>query len=114
MISDYLELIQQNLKNLLLTNPGERVMDPRFGVGMSTFLFSPNIGVTYELIRGRIESQVNKYMPFLAIKEVLFSSEEDIDMEGTFVNIQIFYFVKPLSISGSLKLDRRLILSRVN
>jgi len=32
-------LIKQNLKMLLLTNPGERVMDPTFGVGLSAYLF---------------------------------------------------------------------------
>ena len=32
-------VIKQNFKNLLLTNPGERIMDVRFGVGLSRFLF---------------------------------------------------------------------------
>ena len=29
-----LQVVQQNLKMLLLTSPGERVMDPNFGVGI--------------------------------------------------------------------------------
>ena len=32
--------IKQNLKMLLLTIPGERVMEPNFGVGLKTYLFS--------------------------------------------------------------------------
>ena len=39
----YLEMINQNFKNLLLTNPGERIMDTRFGVGLSMFLFEQNM-----------------------------------------------------------------------
>ena len=35
-----LETTKQNFKNLLLTNPGERVMDTFFGVGLSRFLFA--------------------------------------------------------------------------
>jgi phage baseplate assembly protein W len=30
--------VNQNLKNLILTNPGERIMDPLFGVGLSQIL----------------------------------------------------------------------------
>ena len=33
------EAVRQNFKNLVLTAPGERVMDPQFGVGMRNFLF---------------------------------------------------------------------------
>ena len=34
-----LETIKQNLKMLLLTNPGERIMNSDFGVGVRVFLF---------------------------------------------------------------------------
>ena len=34
--------IQQNLKMVLLTSPGERIMDPNFGVGMKRYLFEQN------------------------------------------------------------------------
>ena len=33
------EAVRQNFKNLVLTAPGERVMDPQFGGGMRNFLF---------------------------------------------------------------------------
>jgi phage baseplate assembly protein W len=33
------ENTKQNLKNLIFTNPGERVMDPNFGVGFYNLLF---------------------------------------------------------------------------
>ena len=38
-IRDVTQLVKQNLKNILLTIPGERAMDPDFGVGVSTYLF---------------------------------------------------------------------------
>ena len=34
------DTIKQNLKMLILTNPGERVMEPEFGVGIMQYLFS--------------------------------------------------------------------------
>ena len=34
--------IKQNIKNLMLTSPGERVMISDFGVGLRNFLFQNN------------------------------------------------------------------------
>ena len=39
LIQDYKDLVKQNLKNLLLTIPGERIMDVDFGVGLRKYLF---------------------------------------------------------------------------
>ena len=36
MNKELVKAIQQNIKMLLLTVPGERVMDPDFGVGLKT------------------------------------------------------------------------------
>mgnify|MGYP000439218146 FL=1 len=39
---EYVELVQQNLKMILLTAPGERIMEPEFGVGLRNYLFQNN------------------------------------------------------------------------
>ena len=56
------ENVQQNLKNLLLTSPGERIMDVEFGVGVRNFLFENFKDVNLE---SKIYEQVSTYMPFL-------------------------------------------------
>ena len=66
------EEVKQNFKNLLLTAPGERMMNPDFGVGVRNFLFLPRQQITTEL-RQRIEGQVARYMPFLQIKKIQFN-----------------------------------------
>jgi len=56
------QAIVQNFKNLVLTNPGERIMDPDFGVGIREYLFElEGPGVKQEIIE-KINQQVNKYM----------------------------------------------------
>ena len=45
------EATKQNLKNLILTQPGERVMDPFFGVGIRSFLFEQDSEYLHELIK---------------------------------------------------------------
>jgi len=76
MITSYKTLIKQNLKMLLLTNPGERVMDPDFGVGMNRFLFSNFDQTTFNLIESRIGDQVAAYMPAIRILEIQFDASE--------------------------------------
>lgn len=71
------EVIKQNFKMLILTNPGERIMNPDFGVGLYGFLFE-NFGSELEIkITSKIMEQKNKYMPFLEIKQIEFKEGED-------------------------------------
>ena len=72
LIFSLAEEVKQNFKNLLLTAPGERMMNPDFGVGVRNFLFLPRQQITTEL-RQRIEGQVARSMPFLQIKKIQFN-----------------------------------------
>lgn len=86
-----LEVIQQNLKMILLTSPGERIMDPNFGVGMRRFLFEQNDSSTYSRIKAKIKRQVKEYMGYIDIVDVIFDSEvknENITANGLLVTIK--------------------------
>lgn len=67
-------LIKQNFKMLILTNPGERVMDPEFGVGIRQFLFENFNESTYTSIDVRIREQVSIYLPLISINEIEFGT----------------------------------------
>ena len=54
MIVGFKALIKQNIKMLLLTVPGERVMFPDYGVGLKTYLFSNFSGTVYAEIEDKI------------------------------------------------------------
>ena len=72
LIKTYKNLVSQNFKNLLLTSPGERMMDPHFGVGIRNFLFENDSEFLYSEISSEIDIQVRKYMPFIIVTDVLF------------------------------------------
>ena len=59
LIVSYKKEVKQNIKNLLLTSPGERVMNPDFGVGLRRFLFEQRELVIPQ-VRQRIDQQINK------------------------------------------------------
>ena len=64
---NYERINKQNLKNLILTSPGERMMDPLFGVGIRRFLFENRTDVLTKTIKNTIANQAKKYMPFITI-----------------------------------------------
>ena len=100
-------VVAQNLKNLILTIPGERIMDPDFGVGLKTFLFRENTEHVYGEIRAKLDSQVEKYMPFVEIEDVEFISSLDdpsnVSPNALFINIK--YHVIPLGLNDNLELN---------
>ena len=94
----YAEMVTQNLKMLVLTAPGERIMDPEFGVGIRNYLFEPNYSLTHEEIDLKIKSQVNKYLPFLDVKTVILGPDDIEAGNPNLLKIQIKYLIKPLQI----------------
>ena len=73
---NYMGVIKQNLKNLLLTEPGEKIMDPDFGVGLKKMLFEQNTTATHANMSAIIHQQVTKYMPFMFVDDVIYGDEE--------------------------------------
>ena len=75
MIKSFKKLANQNLKMLILTAPGERVMEPEFGVGIRNYLFEQFNSSTYAKIDDAIRRQVATYMPAIQIIGIEFSGE---------------------------------------
>ena len=98
-------VVLQNLKMIALTSPGERIMDPNFGVGIKQYLFEQNDSMTHNRIKARIINQVREYMPFVTIDEVSFSSEANnpnVMSNGLLVSIK--YYIEPIGVEGTLGL----------
>ena len=90
------EAVHQNVKMLILTSPGERVMDPDFGVGMRRFIFREDDEGVYDEIRAKIDEQVTKYLPFIEITGVFFSKPDPVyGFDESTLNIAIEYVILP-------------------
>ena len=72
MIKNIGPLVRQNLKMLILTNPGERIMEPDFGVGIRNFLFQNFHSGTIAEIDSRIREQTKKFLPVITIIGISF------------------------------------------
>ena len=66
-----IDQIKSNIKNLLLTKRGERLMHPTFGTDLYNALFNQNTDDLEMEIQGSIESAIAEWMPFVSIEEIL-------------------------------------------
>jgi len=100
----YKDFITQNLKMLLLTIPGERIMDPDFGVGLLRFLFENS---PYGEISTAVERQVARYMPFLEIENMIFNKVEDpLTSETHAITLSIKFKIIPLDLTEILEITQ--------
>ena len=105
----YKEMVQQNLKMLILTNPGERIMDPLFGVGLKTFLFEFNDPITYSKISAAIYEQVAKYLPFIQIIDIIIDGPiTKPGLDANLASIELSYKILPLDIEDVLNIIEEL------
>ena len=73
--------IKSNLINLLLTNKGERIMNPEFGADLKTVLFDDITEDLNSKIRDLINTNVSIFIPEVMITEI------DIDDSPDYNNI---------------------------
>jgi phage baseplate assembly protein W len=98
MLKTIPQLIRQNFKMLLLTNPGERIMAPSFGIGVKRFLFL-NYGEGMEAaLESRIKEQVSIYLPTVQIVTMQFIASPD----SNTMSLKIMYNIAGLGMSDSL------------
>jgi phage baseplate assembly protein W len=100
MIDEINTLIKQNLKMLILTNPGERVMIPDFGVGIRSYLFENFSDTIFVDISDAIKKQVAKYLPVIVISDIKFDSTA---VEYNTLSVQIAYSIPSLNIEDLLE-----------
>ena len=99
-LADVKESVRFNLKNIILTNPGERIMIPDFGVGIKAALFE---FVTFELldkIKQRITNQIRRYAPYITITQLLVNT---IDEQS--INIKMSYIIDFIQITDFIEID---------
>lgn len=98
------ESVRQTILNILLTRPGERLMRPQFGAGLTDFVHQPNNGTTRALIANLVHKAVAEWEPRISVSEVLVSTD---GTDPSQVHIEIRYRMRhsPLPQSLGLSLD---------
>lgn len=63
--------VAESLQLIIATSPGERVMRPTFGAGLSRFLFEPNTPATHRQITERITRAIERSEPRVQLESVV-------------------------------------------
>lgn len=101
------EMVPQDLKNLFLTIPGERIQIPDYGVGQIQFLFEPIVDESQlqSEIVSRATEQIDRYMPYIRLDHVEF----ELGPENSYTVLQmvrVYYTILPLDINDVQELTR--------
>ena len=101
---------RQNLKMIVLTNPGERMMDPDFGVGIRQYLFElENLGIQQDIITN-IHTQTNKYLNSVQVLDIRFTDGSSTPADAisiansNAIYVQILFKILPLDSVNVLSL----------
>jgi len=92
------EAIKESLKNLILTDRGERLMQPNIGSDVRASLFENATPVTLKILEERVRDVINNYEPRVSIIDINVTSLYDDNR----VQITIYFYVRnredPLSV----------------
>jgi phage baseplate assembly protein W len=79
-------------------------MDPQFGVGARRFLFENASTNVFESFKSKLLQQVQRYMPYLQIRNVKFvSSLDNSNVDENFLGIKISYFNTATGQMGTMR-----------
>ena len=97
------QVMKQNLRMLLMTNPGERIFEPDFGVGLHGFLFEVINDDLLDRVAERIKDQTDTYLPNIRLVAINFStSDENPSLAINEVQTFIRYEILPFNSSDTL------------
>ena len=64
------ELVKFHMTNLLLTNPGEKISDSSYGIGIKQMLFENMTTGTLNLWQDKITDAIQRYLPYINLNQV--------------------------------------------
>jgi phage baseplate assembly protein W len=71
------EAVKRSIRNLIFTKKYERLIDPKIGADIESFLFEPIDAITTMSIKKAIETTLKNYEPRASIQEVLVQADYD-------------------------------------
>ena len=86
--------VKSNLINLLLTSPGERLLNPNFGVGIRQYLFEQVIDKKF--LKNKITDGAQIYIPEIEIDDV-FIKRENLTTTPELHTVRISLYYKVLA-----------------
>ena len=71
------EAVKESIKNLILTDKGERLMQPQLGGNIRAMLFENNSPAVIKLVQEQIKDTIKQYEPRAELIDVIVKSQID-------------------------------------
>lgn len=105
-----IDQMNDNLRNLVMTEPGERLGFPSFGTRLKSLVKSPDNENLIEEVMEQITNTVSIYMPFVALQGFNSTVDRNNYNIGPVLNIDIKYSIPTLS-SNEINLNIKLLIN---
>ena len=87
------EQIKSNIKALLLTEKGERLMQPTFGSDLRKCLFEPMTSNLDSIIEDSITEAINTWMPYVTIESIVYDTDNTLKDRNR-IDLELKYSLK--------------------
>jgi uncharacterized protein len=86
---DYAQHVEQMIKQVLLTSPGERINRPDFGCGIRRMVFAPNVSSADQLLRVMILESLERWLAAVIVVDTV-----EVSAAAETLNIRLIYALK--------------------
>ena len=94
-MSELTDVVEQNIRMVLLTNEGERIFNSEFGAGLQRYLFLSEVEVLrgvpgddgYPPIKNHIMNNLQTYVPYITVENL------EVTVADSLLKVSFKYFV---------------------
>lgn len=79
--------IKSKILHIIFTPKGQRLRRPDFGTDLIRFIFEPNDGETWDMIKNQIRTQISMYLPEVTFNDISIIHNNEEDEHGIFVQV---------------------------
>lgn len=78
--------VVENIQQVLLTEPGQRVMEPEFGCRLRDVIFEPLDLTIQSIIKDRVTRALARWIPYIEVQDVVTST-----VDNNTVVVMVYY-----------------------
>jgi len=91
------EQVKSNIRNLLLTEKGERVFQPNFGSNLKSLLFEQITPISLENVENDIRESLSTWLPYVNVNDLVVA-QDNVDSNKVLTSLEYSTTLEPESL----------------
>lgn len=105
MYEDVVSAVTAHIKNILLTNKGERLGNYNFGADVRRIIFESNVGDVEDTLARSIQENISTYIPAVELLNMaIFTRDQINDIRANEILLRVTFKIKGININSSVNL----------